>query len=219
MNSVTGSASPGSTATVLSPFTPTYTTGLWYDRRSASGLNIGQGASANGASAPITPNLTAYVPLFCHKAVTIDQIGVMNGASAATAGATVRLGLFSNSAQNLPAARLYDWAAISPTTASTFYSAAASGTIPAGWSWLAFAINSVSSIGSIVSLYFTQTLYPLTGTAAAQMTPSFAQNGSGVFGYTEIGSGTLNATVGTLTPLYPGGALNYTPNAWFRVAS
>lgn len=194
---------------------PAYTAATYYDRRTQSMLP----SQLISATNMVAINTVAYLPVYCHRAVVIDQVAILTGSTAPTSGATVRVGLYTATAAGLPGARVYDWATVAPTVASTFYTLAAAGTLPKGWSFFALGFSSTptNTLYEVDHRYAGPTI--LAGNTSAMLVPAVQQYGAGTYGYTEsVLNGTFNGTPGTLNPVYPSSG-PYTPNVWFRVVS
>lgn len=205
------------TDTIQQLYTPNYRTGYWYDRRSAGGMNsVGTGLTPSTIGTyPIAVSSITYVPQFMHRAVTIDSVGIVIGTTAPTAGCTVRIGLYANTASNTPGARSYDFGAVSPTTAiSTAYTLSVSAQIPRGWSWWALSWNA-TNCGSMWGVSGNQVPYPAYGTTS--LSNAFAQGYLSTPWYYESGTGILNATAAS-TPASTATTQTATPNVFFRVA-
>lgn len=194
---------------------PTYTSQLWYDRRTAS---------ANGAGlSPLNPNVAGtaglaqstimYVPQYTHRALPIDQLAILTNAGTSTAGATVRFGLYAAGSNGLPTARLYDWGTISPTLANTVYSLAVSGTLPKGWTWWAVCLNAIA-FGGMQGVAFSFDYAPAQLMGGSSV-PTTASAPLGNRAYYEAGT----ALPATATPLaMTAGAAPNLPNVFFRAA-
>jgi len=197
-------------------WTPAYTNGNWHDRRTPTGSNITLTSVSSGTagSAPIAISSVSYVPMFAHRALVIDTVAIITGSSTPTGGATIRIGLYTNSATNAPGTRIYDFGTVSPTANSTVYTLAASGTIPKGWSWWALSCNSTNS-SSIYTVANTATIAPQSGLSSLTQASAVATQTSYMF--YEAGTGA--ALVATATPL----SMTFTTglvasaNVWYRV--
>lgn len=200
---------------------PTYVTGNWYCRRTAFNIQAGVGSSTPGTagSATFASSNTSYVPVFLHRAVTIDTVGIVTGPNAPTAGATVALGLYTNTAANLPGTKLTTWPTVSPTAAQTAYTTAVTaGTgnvIPKGWNWFGLALNA-TSVGSITTVPGNCGVVGGPSAGVSTLTYAFQQYAASPFLYWESGS-TLPATAtpSAITMIGTGGG----PEVFFRVLS
>jgi hypothetical protein len=192
---------------------PIYTVGNWFDRRSSQ---ISTLTSVSTGTVGFGPNLCVYVPVFLHRQVTIDTIGVLTGTTAPTAGSTIRFGLYAMSAAGAPSgAPLFDSDAKSlGTAANTAVTAALAATLPKGWSYFALAMGSVA-VGSVLGVASTATVIPNIGQAALGTTMANYQ--TPLFYSETITGGVLpaaSAGVPYLTATSP-----TTPDVFFRVAA
>lgn len=98
-----------------------YISGRWYDQRTVT-------AAAQTGAAHST-NEIRYIAQTFATDITLSEVGVL--VSTASAGSTIRLGLYSVAANGKPGNRLYDWGTVSGATAAAV-TISISAAIPAG---------------------------------------------------------------------------------------
>lgn len=194
-----GTAASSSTATATD-FCPTVvpSSGQWYSRRDWFGPS-----TLTFTTVIPTVSTIYYVPLLVSQAVPISAVAMIQSNTQATSGAQCRVGLYTSTAAGAPGTLLYDWGLLSfSTTIFSIPQTAATGTIPKGWSYLAFSFNSTNAgtvaANSVCSIPPGQ-LHGLTDTAF-QTVSNFS---NGPYGYyTQPGNSTATAlaAVGTITP-------------------
>lgn len=195
-------------------YAPTYTAGVWYDRRT--------GVCPTAASSNIAMSTTTiyYAPVFAFRALNIDRLGYSVGSTAPSSGAVIRLGLYSASATTgLPATLLYDWGTLSlGSTASVMLQLAAAGTLPRGWSYFAISYNQTTP-GSAVSMAagFGSINPLLLGVPESTGLTSATSVASGAAYLQQAGSTTAAALASpaAVTASY-GTQASFMPNLWYR---
>lgn len=142
----------GSTSDAM--FTPAYTSGYWYDRRTGTGAVSGPATSI----AP-SPGTIYYASQYLHRAVSISTVALGVVGTAATSGAKVRIGIFKGDGANgLPSTFLSgsDLGLLTlGTSTNTIYTLTLGSaySLPKGHFWWGLAFNSTTP-GAISSLAF-----------------------------------------------------------------
>lgn len=143
----------------------------------------------------ITSNVTFYTPIFL-PTCTLDRISIRSSSPFTTAG-NVRLGIYNNSANNLPSTVLLNAGTVNVAAANTNYEITISQAITSGWYWL--AINRQSGTFNLFLGSNNQARsWPIYSPDSNNLGDIFDQNAP-VAGYQETGITGAFATAGTLS--------------------
>ena len=170
-------------------------------------IRVDTGPNSVSGITNFTEDVTYYTPIYV-PACTLDRIGVLTGATAATSGNTTRIGIYNNGSDNRPSTVLLDAGTVNPTAASTAYEITISQTITtAGIYWLAF--NRQATAG-------TQPDYSSIGSNRPLLLPfrtSLSTSAPNIGGYQQTGVTGAFATAASLTI-----RTSDMPVVWLRVA-
>lgn len=200
-------------------FTPFYTSGWWYARRHGTWAMLDY--AGNFANLPAST--IYYVPMFIHKAVTINAVALPVG-SAPTSGSSVRLGAYTAGADGLPSSLLAngDFGLMSMgTTGSVLVTQVLSTncTLPKGYLWIAMSANSTANVSLIGRNAMGAT--PTQGLPAGQFNYSNVVSSgapNSVCYCTQAGSASAAALSSTASPTAVSNSGSMVPDFWFRVA-
>ncbi len=192
--------------------TVTYSSGKWYDIRTA----WAPAAQMGGASMPVST--LYYTPCYLFSALPINAVGfALGGGTASSAGATMRVGLYGCNADGSVGSRVTDWGEIAITTNSTFvgFTATVSATLPAGWNY--FALQSNTNLpGYIMSVTSTNNmLLPAVGSTLG---PNANGSTGPAVAYKQSNSGALPASPSGLTTILNTTSTDAPFNVWYRAA-
>lgn len=216
------SASVGASSAYDAIYTPPYTSGLWYDRRSGS-------AQPNYPVGNMTLSTSTiyYVPAYLTKSISISQLAILMYGTAPTAGSTVRLGAYTCTAVGAPGTLVKDFGVLSlGSTANTFLflSGFPATVLPKGWVYFAMSFNSVAS-GSLASFNYPSTPVPSQGiptSALNYINMASYGVGSGYTSYSETGDASASplpaTSAGTARLTTLGSVIPSTPMIWYQIA-
>lgn len=208
VNATALTAVASSTDTMLAPV---YQSGYWYDRRAGSTIGYNSPSSFTPSA-----NTLYYVPCYMHRSVALDRLALGNQ-TAATGGASIRIGLYNVTSAGAPGALLYDFGLLSPSTSgATVTTVTAAGTLPKGFSYWALSFNGISA-GAILAIGQPMAT-PVQGVPDAQFNYTSASNFLLPL-YTQtgiVGASALNGTA-TGTAIY-NPASGFLPTVFWRAA-
>ena len=147
----------------------------------------------NQQTTTFSANITRYVPFFVHKTATFDRISIQTGA-AFNGTATVRLGIFNNSA-GAPNTVLLDAGTVSCTAASTNFEITINQELTRGWYWLAANCQTAAtnnSFQAIASTHYVGTPMGVSTVAVNALTPYATQSVN-----VSTGFATASSTIST----------------------
>lgn len=85
----------------------------------------------------VTEDRTYYTAVYL-PTCTLDRIAIRTGSTAPTTGNTTRLGIYANSAGNIPGTLILDAGTVNPNSANTDFEITISQAVSEGYYWLAF---------------------------------------------------------------------------------
>lgn len=197
-------------------YTPTYRSQYWYDRRSAQPI-YNPAAAVATASTPAQATLF-YLPVYLHTAQSIDAVGYITGTTAPTAGASVRIGLYTANGLAGPGSLLYDWGLVSlGSAASTLITITGlTAVLPRGWSYFALSYNNTAP-GTCLGL---GAATPISGVPAASFTGAVGNFATAPAFFTASGSTTaaaLGSTASATASYAVTLSTSYSQNVYFKV--
>ncbi len=200
-----------------------YIAGQWYDRRNGT-ANPGSN-STSGTTQGVSASTICYVPMYLHRIVTIDAVGYLVGGTAPTAGASMRVGVYTPDASTgMPATLVSDLGIYSlGSTASTalIFTLASAVALPKGWLWFALSYNSVSP-GSAYGVSAGTTASPVQGLNAANFNYTWINTSYGnmnpvLFSQTGNSSASALSTPASAVASYFNATMQLmTPNIYIR---